>query len=66
MKKNDKIIAVAGVIILIIASIGVYTWSPSGVAEDTASIDSFLSITSSFSDCPKCYSCLRCKPVFST
>ena len=52
MNKNDKIIAVAGVMVLVIASIGVYTWKPSEGAENASSIDSFLSITSSFSDVP--------------
>jgi hypothetical protein len=52
MNKNDKIIVLVGVIILVIASIGVYTWRPSGVAGNSASIDSYLSIKSSYSDIP--------------
>jgi hypothetical protein len=52
MNKNDKIIVLVGVIILVIASIGVYTWRPSGVAGNSASIDSYLSIKSSFSGVP--------------
>jgi hypothetical protein len=51
MNKNDKIIAVVGVIILIIASIGIYTWKPSGVAENS-SLGSFPTITSSFQKVP--------------
>ena len=64
MNKNDKIIAVAGVIILIIASIGVYTWKPSEGAETASSIDSFLSITSSFSDVPNAIAVSDANPFF--
>jgi len=56
MNKNDKIIALAGVIILIIASIGVYTWKPSGSAEQSSSLDSFFSVTSSFTEVPSAIS----------
>ncbi|PNX53659.1 MAG: hypothetical protein BV458_03365 [Thermoplasmata archaeon M9B2D] len=52
MNKNDKIIAVIGAIVLVIAAIGVYTWQPSGIAEDLSSIDTYLSITSSFAETP--------------
>jgi hypothetical protein len=64
MNKNDKIIAVAGVIVLVIASIGVYTWKPSGRAENASSIDSFLSITSSFSDVPNAIAVSDANPFF--
>jgi hypothetical protein len=52
MNKNDKIIAVVGVIVLVIASIGVYTWKPSSVAENASSLDNYLSIMSRFSNVP--------------
>lgn len=52
MNRNDKIIAVVGVIVLVIASIGVYTWKPSSTAETITTFDSYLSITSSFSEVP--------------
>jgi len=64
MNKNDKIIAVAGVIVLVIASIGVYTWKPSGEVENVSSIDSFLSITSSFSDVPSAIAVSDANPFF--
>jgi hypothetical protein len=64
MNKNDKIIAVTGVIVLLIASIGVYTWKPFGGAETASSIDSFLSITSSFSDVPSAIAISDANPFF--
>lgn len=64
MNKNDKIIAVVGVIILVIASIGVYTWKPSGGAENASSFDSFLSITSNFSNIPSAIAVSDANPFF--
>lgn len=52
MNKNDKIIAIIGVIVLVIASIGVYIWKPSGISENISTIDNYLSISSSFSEIP--------------
>jgi len=51
MIKNDKLIVLLGVIILIIASIGIYTWAPVS-SEQEATIESFFSITSSFQEKP--------------
>ena len=64
MNKNDKIIAVAGVIIIIIASLGVYTWKPTGSAEPVSSLDSFLTVTSSFSDVPSAITVSDANPFF--
>ncbi len=64
MNKNDKIIAVAGVIVLVIASIGVYTWKPSGVAENVSTMDTYLTITSSFSDIPSAIVVSDANPFF--
>lgn len=64
MKKNDKIIAVIGVIVLVVASIGIYTWEPSGVAEDVSSIDPYLSVTSSFSEIPRAIVVSDANPFF--
>lgn len=52
MNKNDKIIALVGVIIIVIASIGVYTWRPSETTEHISALDDYLSITSSFTEVP--------------
>jgi hypothetical protein len=64
MNKNDKLIAVAGVIIILLASIGVYTWKPSGSAERISTIDSFISVTSSFTDVPSAISVSDSNPFF--
>ncbi len=45
MKKNDKLIVIAGVIVLIIASIGIYTYIPMKASGKNISIDSFSTIT---------------------
>jgi len=52
MNKNDKLIAVLGVIILIIAAIGVYTWSPFIQTGSSSTIKEFFFISSSFSQMP--------------
>ena len=38
MKKNDKLIVILGVIILILSSIGIYYWVPEGLESKTVSI----------------------------
>jgi hypothetical protein len=50
MTRNDKIIATIGVLILIIAAIGVYTWSPRIVEEDIPTIEELCEIKSTFSN----------------
>ena len=47
MNKNDKLIAVIGVLVLVIASIGIYTWKPMETAVSAYSTDEFFSISSS-------------------
>ncbi len=64
MNKNDKIIAVAGVIIIIVASIGVYTWKPSGSAEQTTSVNSFSTVTSTYREIPSAISVSDANPFF--
>ncbi|MCK5636836.1 MAG: hypothetical protein KAH91_05380, partial [Thermoplasmatales archaeon] len=51
MKKNDKIVVVAGVAILILASIGIYYWDYEAEVE-TAGIDQFASLTGVLKDTP--------------
>jgi len=43
MKKNDKIIAVLGVIILLLAGIGVYYWDSEETTVSAVEMDDFLS-----------------------
>ena len=45
MKKNDKIIVIFGVIILVLASIGVYYWDVADEAKDDAVANDFAGIT---------------------
>lgn len=52
MNRNDKIIAVAGVIIIIVAAVGVYFWKPFQATETVGSLKDYTSITSSFSSVP--------------
>ena len=49
MNKNDKLVVIIGVIILIIASIGIYTFVPTGSSKESKGIESFFSITGKFS-----------------
>ncbi|MCK4903027.1 MAG: hypothetical protein KAS76_06665, partial [Thermoplasmatales archaeon] len=51
MKKNDKIVVVAGVAILILASIGIYYWDYEAEVE-TVGIDQFISLTGVLKDTP--------------
>ncbi len=51
MNKNDKIISVIGVLILIISSIGIYTWAPMETkAVSTFSIEKIFSTSGIFSE----------------
>lgn len=50
MNKNDKIITVIGVIILIIASVGIYTWKPSEITASAVSIEKIYTITGHLSE----------------
>ena len=52
MNKNDKIIAIIGVAVLIIASVGIYTWTPEETLKPISSIDSFFTASSSLTDLP--------------
>ena len=48
MKKNDKLIVVLGVLVLIIASIGVYYWAPSEEGEIKADVEDLFDVSSEF------------------
>jgi hypothetical protein len=49
MNKNDKLIAIIGVIILIISSIGIFTFAPGGTQPAVTDIEDFLTIDSKYS-----------------
>jgi len=65
MNKNDKIIAVAGVIIIIIAAVGVYFWKPFQTTENIYSLKDYTSITSSFSSVPSAISVSDSDPFYA-
>ncbi|UCH72423.1 MAG: hypothetical protein JSW62_02430, partial [Thermoplasmatales archaeon] len=52
MKKNDKIIVVAGVIILILAAVGIYYWVPVEEATSKADINKFFNVYGKMTDMP--------------
>ena len=53
MKKNDKLVVILGVLILVIASIGVYYWVPEKDVEHGAEAEDFFSITGTISSMPE-------------
>lgn len=52
MNKNDKLIVLLGVIILIVASLGVYIWKPQTATGSYSTINEFFYITGSYSKVP--------------
>jgi len=45
LKKNDKLIVVLGVVVLIIAAIGVYYWVPQKTGTGTSTTEDFIFVT---------------------
>ncbi|MCD6467734.1 MAG: hypothetical protein J7L32_00245, partial [Thermoplasmata archaeon] len=64
MKKNDKLIVLAGVVILVIASVGIYYWNPGGVTE-VVDERVLLSVSSSYSDVPSGISVSDSSPFYA-
>lgn len=52
MKKNDKIIVVAGVAILLLASIGIYYWEYQDGSMEIADVEDFFTVTGEMKDLP--------------
>lgn len=50
MQKNDKMIAILGVVILVLASVGIYYYEPVYDQETISSVEEMLSIKSTYSD----------------
>lgn len=65
MNKNDKFIAVIGVVILVIASIGIYTWKPGETMQHLSSIDDFFVVSSSISDVPDAVAVSDADPFYA-
>jgi hypothetical protein len=65
MNKNDKLIAVIGVVILVIASIGIYTWKPGETMQHLSSIDDFFVVSSSLSNVPDAVAVSDANPFYA-
>jgi hypothetical protein len=52
MKKNDKLIVITGVIVLILAAIGIYYWVPDEAGVGTAKANNFINVTGSLKESP--------------
>ena len=52
MKKNDKLIIITGIIILILAAIGIYYWVPEEVGVGAAKANNFITVTGSLKESP--------------
>ena len=65
MKKNDKLIVLAGVAILIIASIGIYYWSPGGTTGATASKKTLFSAYGTISKTPTAMTVSDSNPFYA-
>jgi hypothetical protein len=64
MKKNDKIIVLIGITILILASIGIYYWVPEKQT-NTFEINDFIDITGNKKDAPGSITVSDSNPFFS-
>ena len=65
MQKNDKIIVVLGVIILILASIGIYYWAPTEAEEKVVQIADFFNVTGVMNDMPDAIAISDCNPFYA-
>jgi len=52
MKKNDKLIVITGVIVLILAAIGIYYWVPEEAGVGTAKVNNFITVTGTLKESP--------------
>ena len=65
MKKNDKLIVLIGVILLIFSSVGIYTWSPIDSSAQPSDIDDFFSVSASFKALPDAVVVSACSPFLA-
>ena len=65
MYKNDRLIALAGVVVLIIASIGVITWQAEDVGEKMASIHQFFNVASVMENEPMAITVCDSSPFYA-
>ncbi len=65
MKKNDKLVVLVGVIILILSSIGIYYWVPESVAASRGDIMDFIDISGELYDLPDAVTVSDCSPFYA-
>ena len=67
MKKNDKIIIILGIVILLIAIIGIYFWNPADLKEtiNPVSIEEFFSISSTMKTQPDAIKVADTNPFYA-
>jgi len=65
MKKNDKIIVVAGIIFLLIALVGIVSWEAEEPTRHLSSIDELITISGTFSQKPNAISVSDSDPFFA-
>jgi hypothetical protein len=65
MTRNDKLILIIGVLTLIIAGIGVYTWSPEVTGDRAVDIDELLDVTGVYSSQPDAVTVSICSPFYA-
>lgn len=65
MKKNDKLIVIFGVIILILASIGIYFWEAEELVKKDLEIDDLLKITGKLYDQPDAITISDSNPFYA-
>ncbi|MBN1860214.1 MAG: hypothetical protein JW840_02000 [Candidatus Thermoplasmatota archaeon] len=64
MMKNDKIIVILGVAVLILASIGVYFWAPETAQTQMVKTNDFIDITGNLKSMPDSVSVCACDPFY--
>jgi len=65
MKKSDKIIVLLGVVILVLASIGIYYWAPTVTEEKVIQIEDFYSVTGIMNDMPEALAVSDSSPFYA-
>ncbi len=65
MKKNDKLIVITGVIILILAAIGIYYWVPEEAGVGAAKMNNFINVTGTLKDNPDAITVSDSCPFYS-
>jgi len=53
MKKNDRVVLVVGIVILILAATGIYLWAPMETVQGQAKMNEFYNISGTFSNAPR-------------